>query len=64
MSTNHAADRQTLHACGGPLLAGEDYEYCDLCHAYSFDGPVPDGTDEIANGAAWDDGEDRSPGAK
>jgi len=44
----------------------ERHHYCDRCGAYAYDDtgePVPDGIDQAANRAAWDEGDDASPGA-
>lgn len=55
------------HVCGGTILAGgsgdQEHQYCDRCGAYTYDmdADVPDGTDEPANGAAWDAGDLGSP---
>jgi len=53
-----------IHECGGAILTGENegqYDYCDQCSAYSYEGPVPSGTDKVANRKAWDDAAPRSP---
>ena len=67
-------DRQMAseHECGGTISHGgggtsEEHVYCTRCKAFRY-GPgatttVPSGTDEAANQAAWDDGEDESPEA-
>ena len=54
------------HDCGGSVLHsdsnGSRYSYCDNCNAFSHtSGPMPTGTDRIANEAAWNDGADASP---
>ncbi len=28
----------TFHNCGGTILAGPDYRYCDRCAAFAYDG--------------------------
>ena len=59
----------TVHDCGGTILVGgsgaQTHQYCDRCRAFTYDldADVPDGTDERANLAAWDDGDDESPNA-
>jgi hypothetical protein len=69
--TRHATDTQTLHGCGGTILASGDtgefaHSYCDRCGAYAYDSDArdfPTGTDRHANQVAYDAGEDRSPDA-
>ncbi len=59
----------TTHLCGGTILTGgageQAHRYCDRCRAYTHDlsADVPSGTDEAANRAAWDAGEEQSPEA-
>lgn len=59
------------HNCGGTILTGgtadNQHLYCDRCHAfiYASEGSqVPSGTNEKANGEAWDAGDAKSPEAK
>jgi hypothetical protein len=68
MTTNHMQDTLLHHACGGTILHGgsgeQAHSYCDRCGAFAYDSAecdVPDGTDPIANHAAWDEGEECSP---
>lgn len=65
-----AAYTRPAHDCLGTLHSGGDGEQahtaCSECHAFQYDyveGPFPTGTDEAANRAAWDAGDDRSPDA-
>jgi hypothetical protein len=61
-------DRSHLrtHDCGGTILAGPGYRYCDRCAAFTYfnNMPIPGGTDRDANRAAFDAGEDESPDAE
>lgn len=64
-----AYDRAERHACGGTILSGgvgeQAHHYCDRCRAFAYgEADVPDGTDESANRAAWDAGDDESPAAE
>ena len=60
------------HECGGEIHSDGGAEgdptahvYCERCHAFTHDfaAEVPTGTDEAANRAAWDEGEEQSPDA-
>ena len=69
VTTGETMDNRSMdirrHACGGAILSGsmdgEEYVYCDGCDAFSYDGPLPAGTDATANRRAWDAGDDHSP---
>lgn len=67
---SHMLDTMAFHACGGTILfsgGGElEHMYCSACGAFNYDpnDTFPTGTDEAANQAAWDAGEERSPDAE
>lgn len=60
----------TLHICGGTILSAGTGDhahcYCDRCGAFAYGSDpasVPAGTDQDANKAAWDAGDEASPNA-
>lgn len=67
----HATDTHRHHECGGAVVysgtgSGTPHLYCEYCGAFTYDieaTALPSGTDRVANDAAWDAGDERSPDA-
>lgn len=57
------ANNRYQHRCGGTVLKGPDHIYCDRCGAYTYDveaDALPTGSDQAANEAARDRGDEES----